>query len=77
MASGSKFFLTIFWVLRTGLASQALRKLFAGRTAWPAFRAKARNHNFLFWVQQPWPASEIQAVTACQGALLLGFSPAL
>ena len=40
MASGSKFFLTIFWVLRTGLASQALRKLFAGRTAWPAFRAK-------------------------------------
>ena len=49
MASGSNFFQTMFWVLRTGLASQALRKLFAGRTAWPAFRAKARNHNFLFW----------------------------
>ena len=34
-------FLSICWVLlHAGLASQALRKLFAGRTAWPAFRAK-------------------------------------
>ena len=34
-------FLSIVWVLlHAGLASQALRKLFAGRTAWPAFRAK-------------------------------------
>ena len=69
MASGSNFFLTMFWVLRTGLASQALRKLFAGRTAWPAFRAKARNHNFLFWVQQPWPASEIRKPAAWERAL--------
>ena len=36
-----KSFLSLFWVLlHAGLASQALRKLFAGRTAWPAFRAK-------------------------------------
>ena len=36
-----KVFLRIFGVLlHAGLASQALRKLFAGRTAWPAFRAK-------------------------------------
>ena len=27
-------------LLHAGLAAQALRKLFAGRTAWPAFRAK-------------------------------------
>ena len=36
-----KSFLSIFGVLlHAGLAAQALRKLFAGRTAWPAFRAK-------------------------------------
>ena len=36
-----KVFFAYFWVLlHAGLASQALRKLFAGRTAWPAFRAK-------------------------------------
>ena len=29
-------------LLHTGLASQALRKLFAGRTAWPAFRASTK-----------------------------------
>ena len=36
-----KVFYDYFLVLlHAGLASQALRKLFAGRTAWPAFRAK-------------------------------------
>ncbi len=36
-----KVFLGIFWVLlHAGLASQALRKLFAGHAVWPAFRAK-------------------------------------
>ena len=41
LSLSKKSFLSIFWVLlHAGLASQALRKLFAGRTAWPAFRAK-------------------------------------
>ena len=34
------FFEYFLGAAHAGLASQALRKLFAGRTAWPAFRAK-------------------------------------
>ena len=41
LSLSKKSFMIIFLVLlHAGLASQALRKLFAGRTAWPAFRAK-------------------------------------
>src|SRR5699024_8273282 len=45
------------------------KKIVCGRKAKPAFRAKARNHNFLFRAVQLWTASEVRKATAWERAL--------